>query len=152
MNEHSTWIVKNEFALSTDSWIHYVWINYFSQIVDSTIHETFVSLDEFTQIQNQNRKNTIGSNGMYERRKRSFKIVMSSIAEQSWATNDFKATVIKRVVSWVFFVQHNFFLSSRILIMTDSTMKDVFFCSSRCFKSTDVCIFAKHSYLKIKYR
>ena len=33
---------KNESSLSTDSWIHYVWIIYFSQIVDYTIHEAFV--------------------------------------------------------------------------------------------------------------
>ena len=32
---------KNEFVLSVDSWIHYVWTNYYSQITDSTIHETF---------------------------------------------------------------------------------------------------------------
>ena len=50
--QHYVWIVqnelalymevKNEFALFTDSWTHYVWMNYFSQIVDSTIHEAFV--------------------------------------------------------------------------------------------------------------
>ena len=35
-----------------DSWIYYVWINYFSQTGDSTIHEARVEfnyeLDEFT--------------------------------------------------------------------------------------------------------
>ena len=39
LNEHSTWIVKNELSLFMDSWTHYVWINYYSQIVHSTIHE-----------------------------------------------------------------------------------------------------------------
>ena len=40
--KHSTQMVKNEFALSTDSWIHYVWIKYYSQKVYSAIHEAFV--------------------------------------------------------------------------------------------------------------
>ena len=45
-NEHSTWIVNNEFMLSTDSWIHYVWTNYYLQIVDSTIHEVFLYFNQ----------------------------------------------------------------------------------------------------------
>ena len=52
----NTLTVKNEFTLSTDSWLHY------SRIIDSTIQEVFVYFnqsDEFTQFQNQNRKNTI---------------------------------------------------------------------------------------------
>ena len=31
-----------EFTRSTDSWICYVWTQYYLQIVDSTIHETFI--------------------------------------------------------------------------------------------------------------
>ena len=42
--EHPIWIVKNEFTLSTDSRVHYVYINYYSQIIDFTIHEIYLSI------------------------------------------------------------------------------------------------------------
>ena len=44
--------------LSMVSWIHYVWTNYYSETVDSSIHVWFNLLDEFTKFQNQKRKNT----------------------------------------------------------------------------------------------
>ena len=42
MNEYSTRVVKNEFKLSMDSWIHYVYVNYYSWVLDSDIHKALV--------------------------------------------------------------------------------------------------------------